>query len=87
MAFEVRPTRDLDEFSAALFAIGQYFAMVPTEDSMQRFVDQIGLERMLTTRSSSRSRAGRVEEMRDGALSRADALFRWDRHPWCPEIF
>jgi predicted acetyltransferase len=46
MAFEVRATRDLDEFSAAIFAIGQYFAMVPTEDRMQRFVDQIGLERM-----------------------------------------
>ena len=31
MAFDVRSTRDLDEFTAALFAIGQYFAMVPTE--------------------------------------------------------
>lgn len=31
--------------------------------------------------------AGRVEELRDGAITRADALFRWDRHPWCPEIF
>jgi len=33
------------------------------------------------------SRAGRVEELKEGALARADALFRWDRHPWCPEIF
>lgn len=33
------------------------------------------------------ARAGRVEELEDGALARADALFRWDRHPWCPEIF
>jgi predicted acetyltransferase len=33
------------------------------------------------------ARAGRAEELRDGALQRADALFRWDRHPWCPEIF
>src|SRR3954449_160091 len=32
-------------------------------------------------------RAGRAEELKDGALLRADALFRWDRHPWCPEIF
>jgi predicted acetyltransferase len=31
--------------------------------------------------------AGRVEVVRDGALGRADALFRTDRHPWCPEIF
>jgi predicted acetyltransferase len=32
-------------------------------------------------------RAGRAEILRDGALARADALFRADRHPWCPEIF
>jgi predicted acetyltransferase len=32
-------------------------------------------------------RSGRIEELKDGALMRADALFRWDRHPWCPEIF
>jgi predicted acetyltransferase len=32
-------------------------------------------------------RAGRVEELRDGALARADAIFRADRQPWCPEIF
>jgi predicted acetyltransferase len=36
---------------------------------------------------SSLARAGRAEELNDGALMRADALFRWDRHPWCPEIF
>jgi predicted acetyltransferase len=46
MAFEIRTTRDLDEFTAGLFAIGQYFGMVPTEESMQRWADQIGLERM-----------------------------------------
>ena len=33
------------------------------------------------------SRAGRVEELREGAIARADALFRADRLPWCPEIF
>lgn len=33
------------------------------------------------------ARAGRVEEVRPGAVGRADALFRWDRAPWCPEIF
>jgi predicted acetyltransferase len=31
--------------------------------------------------------AGRVEELRDGALARVDALFRTDIAPWCPEIF
>jgi predicted acetyltransferase len=32
-------------------------------------------------------RAGRLAEARDGAVARADAMFAWDRHPWCPEIF
>ena len=32
-------------------------------------------------------RAGRLVELQKGAVDRADALFRWDRHPWCPEIF
>ena len=29
----------------------------------------------------------RVEERREGALARADALFAWRPLPWCPEIF
>jgi predicted acetyltransferase len=36
---------------------------------------------------SALARAGRVEELKEGALTRGDALLRWDRHPWCPEIF
>ncbi len=32
-------------------------------------------------------RAGRVEELRRGAAARADAMFRTERAPWCPEIF
>jgi predicted acetyltransferase len=32
-------------------------------------------------------RAGRVEELREGAAARADGLFRTDVAPWCPEIF
>jgi predicted acetyltransferase len=32
-------------------------------------------------------RAGLVEEVRPGAVSRADSAFRPDRAPWCPEIF
>jgi predicted acetyltransferase len=32
-------------------------------------------------------RAGRVEELRTGAVVAADALFHTDRAPWCPEIF
>jgi predicted acetyltransferase len=33
------------------------------------------------------ARALRLEELRDGAVTRADRLFRTDRAPWCPEIF
>jgi predicted acetyltransferase len=32
-------------------------------------------------------RALRIEELREGAIARADAIFRTDRAPWCPEIF
>ena len=31
--------------------------------------------------------AGRVSELRPGALQRASAAFRGDVAPWCPEIF
>jgi predicted acetyltransferase len=32
-------------------------------------------------------RSGRIDELSQGAVARADALFRTDRAPWCPEIF
>jgi predicted acetyltransferase len=32
-------------------------------------------------------RAGRVEELVQGAIDRADSIFRTDVAPWCPEIF
>jgi predicted acetyltransferase len=31
--------------------------------------------------------AQRVEELREGAVARADALFVRERAPWCPEVF
>jgi predicted acetyltransferase len=31
--------------------------------------------------------AGRLEELKPGAVGRADALFGTERLPWCPEIF
>jgi predicted acetyltransferase len=46
MSFEVRTVKDLDEFTSAVYAIGQYFGMVPTEERMQRFLDLVTLERM-----------------------------------------
>ena len=32
-------------------------------------------------------RAGKLEELRDGAVERADSIFRSEAQPWCPEIF
>jgi predicted acetyltransferase len=32
-------------------------------------------------------KALRVDELREGAIARADALFAWRPLPWCPEIF
>ena len=31
--------------------------------------------------------AGRVEELRAGALPRASSAFRGELEPWCPEVF
>jgi predicted acetyltransferase len=36
---------------------------------------------------SQLARAGRAEESARGGLARADALFRTERVPWCPEMF
>jgi predicted acetyltransferase len=44
--FKVRPCRDLDEFSRAVFAIGQYFGMEPTEERMERFSKNLPIARM-----------------------------------------
>ena len=33
------------------------------------------------------AQAKRIEELAEGAVARADAMFRWPLHPWCPEIF
>jgi predicted acetyltransferase len=31
--------------------------------------------------------AGRIRELRRGAVARADAMFATDRVPWCPSFF
>jgi predicted acetyltransferase len=33
------------------------------------------------------ARSLRVRELREGAIARADGMFRSDRMPWCPELF
>jgi predicted acetyltransferase len=50
-------------------------------------VDALGSAYLGGFSFSDLARAGRVEEAKEGAVARADALFRTDRKPWCPEIF
>lgn len=38
-------------------------------------------------RFATLARAGRVEEIRPGALARADGMFGWDPAPWCGSMF
>jgi len=46
MTFRVRETRNLEEFGQAVFAIGQYFGLDPTEERMERFSKNLPIERM-----------------------------------------
>jgi predicted acetyltransferase len=44
--FEVRATRDREEFGRALYGIGQYFGGRPTEEQLDRFTQVLPVERM-----------------------------------------
>ena len=46
MAFRVRTVRDLDEYAAALSAIGHYFGWTPAEADARRFARLLPLDRM-----------------------------------------
>jgi predicted acetyltransferase len=46
MSFKVKPCRNLEEFGQAVFAIGQYFGLEPTEERMERFSKNLPIERM-----------------------------------------
>jgi len=46
VSLEVRPTRDLDEFGRAVFAIAQYFGAPPDEERLGRLAKALELERM-----------------------------------------
>ncbi|MBA3717303.1 MAG: GNAT family N-acetyltransferase [Actinobacteria bacterium] len=58
-----------------------------SEADLRLGVDMLGSVYLGGFTFADLDRAGRVELLRDGAVARADALFRSDRHPWCPEIF
>ena len=40
--FDVRPTRDLEEFGRALYGIGQYFGGPPTEEQLEAILRAAG---------------------------------------------
>jgi len=46
VSFRVRPSSNLEEFSQAVYAIGQYFSLDPTEERMERFSKNLPIERM-----------------------------------------
>jgi predicted acetyltransferase len=50
VSFTVTPCKDLAEFGQAVFAIGQYFGLEPTEERMERFSKNLPIERMHAAR-------------------------------------
>ena len=50
-------------------------------------VDALGSAYLGAVSFTELRNAGRVEELAEGAIRRADALFSWRPLPWCPEIF
>ncbi|MFL5799295.1 MAG: GNAT family N-acetyltransferase [Actinomycetota bacterium] len=49
--------------------------------------NELGAVYLGGTRLRDLDRAGRVRELTDGAVVRADAMFAGDREPWCPRRF
>jgi predicted acetyltransferase len=62
-------------------------ARTRSEPDLRLAVDMLGSVYLGGFTFGELARAARVEELKDGALARADTLFRTDRHPWCLEIF
>ncbi|HET7368441.1 MAG TPA: GNAT family N-acetyltransferase [Gaiella sp.] len=58
MAYRVRAVRDLEEYRAAVGAIGHYFGWVPTEEDAERFSSLLPLERMHAVFDDGRIVAG-----------------------------
>lgn len=52
MSFRVAPCADLDEFTQAVFAVGQYFALDATDERMERLSKILPIERMHAAREN-----------------------------------
>jgi predicted acetyltransferase len=61
----------------------------PTDDDadLRLTINELGAVYLSGFTFDQLARAGHVQELRDGAVERADRLFRTSRQPWCPEIF
>jgi predicted acetyltransferase len=79
---------ELCPWNAGRYRVGPEGAeRTDAEAALRMPVDSLGSAYLGGFTFSELARAGRVEELVGGALDRADALFRADRYPWCPEIF
>jgi predicted acetyltransferase len=54
VTFEVTPCTDLDEFSQAVLAIGQYFSLELSNERIERFSKNLPIERMHAARENGR---------------------------------
>jgi predicted acetyltransferase len=57
------------------------------EPDLSLSVDALGAAYLGGTSLRSLAEAGRVCELRPGAVARASAAFRGEVEPWCPEVF
>ncbi len=60
---------------------------VTTKPNLRLDIEDLGALYLGGTTFAELQRAGRVEEVTEGAVARADAVFATERAPWCPEIF
>jgi predicted acetyltransferase len=58
LSFDVQPVNDLDEFTEAFLAIGQYFGAEPKEERMKRFTESLPFDRMFAARENGRTIGG-----------------------------
>jgi predicted acetyltransferase len=62
-------------------------AQTATPAGLELGATELGAAYLGGTTLDQLARAGRVTELRDGALATASRAFQGDREPWCPEIF
>ena len=62
-------------------------ARTATPAGLELTAAELGAAYLGGTTLDQLARAGRVRELRDGALAAASRAFQGERAPWCPEIF